>query len=122
MIIPAPNGICDTTDAENEVIAYWEGLKSGVMSHPATLQLQCLLYIIGHLHDFTDDNLGLLPLSFRIKLLLLLPAVDVAKLEGTPITHGISMDEIWERIYKERMPIHKKRIEICHSEGYWYIR
>uniref|UniRef100_A0A1X7TGU7 Uncharacterized protein n=1 Tax=Amphimedon queenslandica TaxID=400682 RepID=A0A1X7TGU7_AMPQE len=39
----------DTTDAENEIIYYWEGLRDGVMSHPAALQLQCLLYIIGHI-------------------------------------------------------------------------
>ena len=106
--VPEDEVCGDTTDAENEVIAYWEGLKSGVMSHPATLQLQCLLYIIGHLHDFTDDNLGLLPLSFRIKLLLLLPAVDVAKLEGTPITHGISMDEIWKEYTKRGCQSTKK--------------
>uniref|UniRef100_A0A1X7TGU6 Uncharacterized protein n=1 Tax=Amphimedon queenslandica TaxID=400682 RepID=A0A1X7TGU6_AMPQE len=120
----------DTTDGENEVIYYWEGLIKGVMSHPATLQLQCLLYIIGHItfephYEPTEDIdldehfkhlpvscLGLLPRSIRIRLLYLLPAVDVAKLEGTPVTIGISMDEIWEYIFNERLPLYdKKKIE-----------
>ena len=100
------------------------------MSHPAPLQLQCLLYIIGHITfephydpavDIDQDErfkylpvscLGLLPRSIRICLLCLLPAVDVAKLEGTPVTIGISMDEIWEYIFNERLPLHnKKKIE-----------
>ena len=168
----------DTTDGENEVIYYWEGLRKGVMSHPASLQLQCLLYIIGHIkfeppygptavnsgvgsHTLSTSLpiiplppspyglfntggptisglipvmnsgstlfatnvmnhpkylpvscLGLLPRSIRIQLLCLLPAVDVAKLEGTPVTIGISMDEIWEYIFNERLPLHdKKKIE-----------
>ena len=116
----------DTTDAENEVIYNWEGLMKGVMSHPASLQLQCLLYIIGHIKFEPTDIitigadvpnlpvgcLGLLPRSIRIQLLCLLPAVDVAKLEGTPVTIGISMDEIWEYIFNERLPLHdKKKIE-----------
>ena len=89
-------------------------LKDGVMSHPVRLQVQCLLYIIGHISfnavgtGLPPNSLGLLPRFIRIKLLLLLPAVDVAKLEGTPVTNGISMNEIWETICKERLPLHKK--------------
>ena len=46
-------------------------------------------------------DLELLPRQLRIKLLLLLPAVDVCKLEGTSVTHDISMnDEIWEKTFK----------------------
>ena len=136
----------DTTEAENEIVFYWEGLRSGVMSHPVRLQVQCLLYIIGHIsfdanaigvgsqtglplnggitsllpsgssifinnarRYLPPNSLGLLPRFIRIKLLLLLPAVDVAKLEGTPVTSGISMNEIWETICKERLPLHKKK-------------
>ena len=113
----------DSSDYEEEVASsYWESLKKGVLSYPVSLQLQCLLYIIGHIftsiYDTDDDNLpinslGLLPRFIRIKLLHLLPAVDVAKLEDTPVTNGISMDEVWEVIYKERLPLHKKEeIEI----------
>uniref|UniRef100_A0A1X7TSL1 Uncharacterized protein n=1 Tax=Amphimedon queenslandica TaxID=400682 RepID=A0A1X7TSL1_AMPQE len=123
-----------TTDSEDELTHYWEGLKTGVMSHPASLQLQCLLYIIGHIKFEPPDDidldehikylpvscLGLLPRSIRNRLLCLLPAIDVAKLEGTPVTIGISMDEICEYIFNERLPLHhlhvKKKIEIW---GYW---
>ena len=73
-------------------------------SLPAPLYIQCLLYIIGNLYDDNDEpipGLGLLPRQLRIKLLLLLPPVDVCKLEGTSVTRDISMnDEIWERIWE----------------------
>uniref|UniRef100_A0A1X7TGL0 F-box domain-containing protein n=1 Tax=Amphimedon queenslandica TaxID=400682 RepID=A0A1X7TGL0_AMPQE len=71
-----------------------------------TLQIQCLLYLVGNLFDDDDkpiSGLALLPRSIRIKLLLLLPAVDVHKLEGTSVTADILMDEIWETLYKERI-------------------
>ncbi|XP_019854308.1 PREDICTED: uncharacterized protein LOC109583416 [Amphimedon queenslandica] len=43
----------------------------------------------------------------RKKLLLHLPAVDVCQLEGTPVTSGIAMNEIWERLCKERSPVNE---------------
>ena len=107
----------DTTDAENEIIYYWEGLRRGILSYPAPLRLQCLLYIIGHLiideiwarsDGIPVNSLALLPRMVRVRLLLLLPAADVAKLEGTPVTNDISMDEVWETLYKERMPWDRK--------------
>ena len=106
----------ETTEAEKEVINFWDGLRSGVMSHPVRLQVQCLLYIIGHISfdavgtGLPPNSLGLLPRFIRIKLLLLLPAIDVAKLENTPVISGISMNEIWETICKERLPLHKKKV------------
>ena len=108
-------------ELEDEIIPCWEKPR-GVISYPVSLQLQCLLYIIGHIFNTDDDtdddnlpinSLGLLPRFIRIKLLHLLPAVDVAKLGDTPVTNGISMDEVWEVIYKERLPLHKKeKIEL----------
>ena len=74
-------------------------------SLPVPLLIQCLLYLIGNLFDDDDKpipGLALLPRSIRIKLLLLLPAVDVHKLEGTSVTADMLMDEIWETLYKER--------------------
>ena len=74
-------------------------------SLPVPLLIQCLLYLIGNLFDDDDKpipGLALLPRSIRIKLLLLLPAVDVHKLEGTSVTADILMDEIWKTLYKER--------------------
>ena len=114
-----------STDVDDEVTSYWEGLKEGVLSHPASLQLQCILYIIGHIKFeppyqsavstgsvsyLPASCMGLLPCFIRIRLLCLLPAVDVAKLEGTPVTIGISMDEIWEYIFNERLPLHDKKL------------
>ena len=107
----------DTTDAENEIIYYWKGLRRGILSYPAPLRLQCLLYVIGHLiideiwarsDGIPVNSLALLPRMVRVRLLLLLPAADVAKLEGTPVTNDISMDEVWETLYKERMPWDRK--------------
>ena len=97
---------------------------------PASLLLQCLLYIIGHIKFeppyqsavgsvsyLPASCMGLLPRFIRIRLLCLLPAVDVAKLEGTPVTIGISMDEIWEYIFNERLPLSEKgeikRDDLC---------
>ena len=112
----------DTTDAENEVIFYWEGLKVGVMSHPAPLRLQCILFIIGRLFleglSIPVPSLALLPRSIRVKLLLLLPPVDVLQLEGTAVTRDISMDEIWETLYKERMPWDKKEENKNYVPGF----
>ena len=74
-------------------------------SLPVPLLIQCLLYLIGNLFDDDDKpipGLALLPRSIRIKLLLLLTAVDVHELEGTSVTADILMDEIWETLYKER--------------------
>ena len=74
-------------------------------SLPVPLLIQCLLYLIGNLFDDDDKpipGLALLPRSIRIKLLLLLPAVDVHKLEGTSVTADILMDEIWETLYNEK--------------------
>ena len=74
-------------------------------SLPVPLLIQCLLYLIGNLFDDDDKpipGLALLPRSIRIKFLLLLPVVDVHKLESTSVTADIVMDEIWETLYKER--------------------
>ena len=91
--------------------------KPGVISYPVSLQLQCMMFILSH--SFTPGNenyisiksLSLLPVSKRKELLLLLPAVDVCKLEDTPVTYDISMNEIWEEIYKDRMPFKVDRLQ-----------
>ena len=88
-----------------------------------SLRNQCLLSIVGHL--FVSDKgeegipislLALLPLFIRCQLLLLLPVIDVCRLENTPFTHGITMDEIWETLFNKRLPIHQK--EQAADEGY----
>lgn len=68
-----------------------------VMSYAASLQLQCYMFIVGHLEELSPDLISLLPIAVRRKLLLMLPVLDVCKLEETPVTDGISIDEeIWK--------------------------
>ena len=79
-------------------------LKSGVLAYTVSLQLQCLLFIVGHVHEFSSTAIGLLPTSIRRKLLLHLPVADILKLECTPITANISMDDLWQALFNTRMP------------------
>ena len=89
------------TDGEQ---SYWYSLKSGVLAYTVSLQLQCLLFIVGHVHEFSSTAIGLLPSSIRRKLLLHLPVVDILKLECTPATANISMDDLWQVLFNTRMP------------------
>ena len=80
-----------------------------------SLQDQCVFFIVGHLFESDNGDEGIplvmlarLPLAIRRRLLLLLPVVDVCRLEDTPVTNGIVMDEIWEALFNKRMPIHHK--------------
>uniref|UniRef100_A0A1X7UG46 Uncharacterized protein n=1 Tax=Amphimedon queenslandica TaxID=400682 RepID=A0A1X7UG46_AMPQE len=97
----------ETTDYEEEVVSYWQRLQNGVVAYPSSLQNQCFLFIMGHLREIPPTVLSLLPRSMRYKLLLHLPAVDVCQLEDTPVTSGITMNEIWERLCKERFPVNE---------------
>ena len=92
------------SDFELEEQSYWYSLKSGVLAYAASLQLQCLLFIVGHVHEFSSTAIGLLPTSIRRKLLLHLPVADILKLECTPVTANISMDDLWQALFNARMP------------------
>ena len=90
-----------------------------------SLQDQCLLFIVGYLFESNKGEegipislLALLPLSIRRQLLLLLPVIDVCRLENTPFTHGIAMDEIWETLYNKRLPVRHK--EQAVDDGYYF--
>ena len=48
-------------------------------------------------------TLALLPTTLRRELLVLLPAVDVCKLEETPVITDLPMEEIWETLYKSNV-------------------
>ena len=75
----------------------WRLKVRGVMSYAVSLQMQCYMFIVGHLDELPSDVIALLPIGIRRKLLLMLPALDICKLEETPVTDGISMDdEIWK--------------------------
>ena len=97
-----------TTDAENEEINYW---ATGILPFPAPLRLQSLLFIIGHLDEYGNESLALLPPRTRQTLLLNLPVIDVCKLEGSGVTEGIDMEEIWKTLYYNRLPTRQKKYE-----------
>ena len=94
-----------TTDGELQEQSYWYSLKSGVLAYAVSLQLHCLLFIVGHVHEFSSTAIGLLPTSIRRKLLLHLPVADILKLECTPVTANISMDDLWQALFNTRMPL-----------------
>ena len=90
-----------------------------------SLQDQCHLFIVGYLFESDKGEegipislLALLPLSIRRQLLLLLPVIDVCRLENTPFTHGIAMDAIWETLYNKRLPVRHK--EQAVDDGYYF--
>lgn len=80
-------------------------IKNGVLSYPAPLQLQCMLYIVGHIDEVPFYILALLPHHIRHELLLMLPVVDVCKLEETPVTIDLPMDNLWKACM-DRLPDH----------------
>ena len=100
-----------TTDAENEEISHWESLKHGILRFPAPLRLQSLLFIIGHLDQYRNETLALLPPRTRRELLLNLPVIDVCRLEGSRATEDIDMEEVWKTLYYNRLPTHQKTFE-----------
>jgi len=100
-----------TTDAENEETNYWESLTTGILPFPAPLRLQSLLFIIGHLDEYGNESLALLPPRTRQTLLLNLPVIDVCRLEGSGVTEGIDMEEIWKTVYYNRLPASQKDLE-----------
>ena len=97
----------DLTEEFEDPYSYYEldeaYYKFGSFANPCTLQFQCLLFIVGHLDQFPVTILALLPTTLRRELLLLLPAVDVCKLEETPVITDLPMEEIWETLYKSNV-------------------
>lgn len=64
-----------------------------------SLEELCFSNIVQSLEEYNTEELKLLPLSFRKKLLLSLPIIDVCHLEETSITMGMDMDLIWKELY-----------------------
>ena len=71
--------------------------------NPLSLQDQCFVQLISNLESFTCESLALLPVRLRHKLLVNLPAVDICKLESTPVAEGINMSSnVWEAVCTQR--------------------
>ena len=66
--------------------------------NPMSLEGQCYLYLILHLEKFLPEEISLLPLRERQRLLVNLPAADVCQLEETSVVEGMCMNEIWKEI------------------------
>lgn len=73
---------------------------------PLSLQDQCFVHLISNFESFTCESLALLPLRLRHKLLVNLPAVDICKLESTPMAKGLNMSSnVWETMCAERCSV-----------------
>ena len=70
-------------------------------SLPFYLEDLCLLVIINDLGSYPTELLALLPSSLRHRLLRCVPALDLCRLEGTPVANGVNIEEIWELRLKE---------------------
>ena len=91
-----------------------------MLSTLSSLWLQSILFLIGHLEEFSPNNLALLPASMRRWLFLYLPLADVCLLESTLVSKGIDMEEIW-RIRSSKMQAGLVRFQIP-VEGFWRQR
>ena len=65
------------------------------LNRSMSLTDRCLMEIITHLEDYSTEELNTLPKSLRQDLLSRLPIPDLCKFEGTSVTDGINMEEVW---------------------------
>ena len=88
---------------------YFENLPDLRGSLPLRLQDLSLLFVVNDLDSYPVDLLGSLPRHLRHRLLHNLPALDLCHLDGTLVTKGIDMDEIWKTRWTPYQAL-KKRI------------
>ncbi len=63
---------------------------------PFPLQDLCLLAIMSNLDSYQVDQLALLSLQLRQRLLSILPALDLYRLEHTSVATRVNVNEIWK--------------------------
>ena len=90
-----------------------------MLTQVVSLWWQVILYIVGHLEEFSPEALALLPTSLRRWLFLHLPVADVCLLEGTSMSNGLDMDQIWEELYKARLLVVKQDKTTLHYKLTW---
>jgi len=71
---------------------------------PFSLQDLCLLVVISDLDCHQVKLLASLPHWLRHRLLNILPALDLGRLEHTPLAIGVDVDAIWNSRWKEKIP------------------
>ena len=81
---------------------------------PMSLEDQCYLYLILHLEKFLPEEISLLPLRERQRLLVNLPAADVCQLEETLVVEGVSMNEVWKEIGQRQIKHYHDKY-VCES-------
>ena len=86
----------------------------------ASLWLQSILYLIGHLDEYSPSVLALLPVKIRRWLLLNLPVADICRYELGEFICDIDMEEIW-RLHSTRMEAGLVQLE-SRQEGFWKQR
>ena len=65
-------------------------------SLPFFLQDLCLLVVISELDSYPTELLAALPNWLRYRILSCAPALDLARLECTPVANGVDTDGIWK--------------------------
>ena len=65
-------------------------------SLPFFLQDLCLLVVINELDHYPTERLASLPQWMCYRILSSAPALDLARLESTPVANGIDTDKIWK--------------------------
>lgn len=72
---------------------------------PFRLQDLCLLKVVNDLDSYSIELLSCLPLWTRRRLLNSIPVVDLYRLDGTPITEGVDMENVWRAADARVAPI-----------------
>ena len=69
-----------------------------------SLQSLCLYHLVDHLELYSPQMLSLLPIKLRERLLLLLPVVDVCRLERDPeFSQCLDLNHVWGELLNERI-------------------
>ena len=69
---------------------------------PFYLQDVCLLAVINDLESYPVELLASLPYWLRHRLLNSLPALELSRLENTPVADGLDTDSIWKSRLKQQ--------------------
>ena len=89
---------------------------SDVYSVPLSLQEMCYYCLVGHLEQYPQDLLCLLPTMIRHKLFLRLPAIDLHQLENSPVAKNFEMNYYWKAIYEHHFNLNTNHLIACISQ------
>ena len=67
-----------------------------------SLQAATTIFIARNIHQYSIAYISSLPVRLRRDLLCLLPAVDICALENTSVAVGVSLEEVWENVWRSR--------------------